>query len=212
MFISVIILHEISLHRWWRGEGGERWLKWHKLEERWGTTRGLGWSGSLQVVRLLWALSDHSPGLLHPPLDVPGGDLVFPRGHLGVLTGGRLESLQGLVEAGPGLYGAVVARAISWVEVSFTVVGEVGPVVRRGGAIDLPAVGAVVVGAGGAGGAVVVTRGFVPKTQSKIRTKSQSHSWDKYTAECRVHRWSDRIISKWNLDILMPARAHRVIY
>ena len=94
--------------------------------------------------------------------------MVFPGGHLGVLTGGCLESLQGLVEAGPGLYGAVVARAISWVEVSFTVVGEVGPV-RGGGAVHLPTVGAVVVGAGGAGGTVVVTRGFVPKTREKIR-------------------------------------------
>jgi len=96
--------------------------------------------------------------------------LVFPRGHLGVLTGGRLESLQGLVEAGPGLYGAVVAGAVGWVVVSFTVVGEVGPVGRGGAGVHLPAVGAVVVAwAGGAGGTVVVTRGFVPKTQEKIR-------------------------------------------
>ena len=86
-----------------------------------------------------------------------GGHLVLPRGHLLVVARGCLEPLQRLVEAGPGLYGAVVAGAVSWVEVSFTVVGEVGPVVRRGGAIDLPAVGAVVVGAGGAGGTVVVT-------------------------------------------------------
>ena len=51
---------------------------------------------------------------------------------------------------------------------------------RGGGAVDLPTVGAVVVGTGGAGGTVVVTRGFVPKTQQKIRRESHSHSWDKY--------------------------------
>ena len=64
---------------------------------------------------------------------------------------------------------------------------------RRGGAVHLPTVGAEVVRAGGTGRAVVVTRGLVPKTQSKIRTKSQFHSWDKYTLHSAQ---SDRIILK----------------
>ena len=84
------------------------------------------------MVRLLGALGDHCPRLLHPPLDVravggvgsssPGRHLVLPRGHLGVMTRGGFESLQGLVEAWPRLYGAVVAGSVCWVEFSFTVV------------------------------------------------------------------------------------------
>ena len=94
-----------------------------------------------------------------------GGHLVLPRGHLLVVARGCLEPLQRLVEAGPGLDGAVVAGAVRGVEVGLAVVGEVGAVRGGGGAVDLPAVGAVVGGAGGAGGTVVVTRGFVPRTE-----------------------------------------------
>ena len=54
-----------------------------------------------------------------------GGHLVLPRGHLLVVAGGCFEPLQRLVEAGPGLDGAVVPRSVSWVELSLTVVGEV---------------------------------------------------------------------------------------
>ena len=51
----------------------------------------------------------------------------------------------------------------------------------RGGGVDLPE-GAVVVGTGGAGGAVVVARGLVPE-QNENQRQSNRNSGDDYTED-----------------------------
>ena len=130
------------------------------------------------VVRLLWALGDHSPGLLHSSLHMRtlapgrgrvGGHLVLPRGHLLVVARGCLEPLQRLVEAGPGLDGAVVTGAVGGRDLCLGVVGHVwhvaGP--RPGRRVHLPVGGE---GVTGGGGAVVVAAGLVAKNEASFST------------------------------------------
>ena len=54
-----------------------------------------------------------------------GGHLVLPRGHLLVVARGCLEPLQRLVEAWPGLDGAVVTGAVGRRNLCLGVVGHV---------------------------------------------------------------------------------------
>ena len=83
------------------------------------------------MVRLLGALGDHCPRLLHPFLDgAPAAgrrhfDAVLPAGHLGVVALGGLEPLQALGEGGAGLDGGFGRGQGAGLVVQETAVGRV---------------------------------------------------------------------------------------